>query len=72
MTTKNFARVILRITLGLREVEFSLVKRSGTELENQIWRNHELSDFSLNSCYFSRRLKGGERSGVEERSGVSF
>jgi hypothetical protein len=44
------------------------VKRSGTELENQIWRNGEPSHFSLNSCYVSRRLKGGERSVVRSET----
>jgi len=36
--------------------------------ENRIWENHEPSDFPLNRCYLSRRLKGGERSGVRSEA----
>ena len=42
-----------------------LLVTEGNRAENSIWENREPSDFPVNACYVSRRLKGGERSGAK-------
>lgn len=44
------------------------IMRSLRNVVEQIWENAELRHFPHNPCYLSRRLKGGERSGVRSEA----